>query len=180
MKETKTAKAGTDCPTLLHYLARVLMRSNERIILFVEELPHVEAAARVSVQTVLTSVSGVTNGLEHVKDEIKTLKQTKVVGTTDRFTLIMEPFVAQVTPQVQALQNMSSQVNQELRELLVYFGEQPDGAEGIKPEDFFGMVMSFSSALQKAALRCKPSHHQRQQLGPRCSWKKRKHQHLQP
>jgi len=46
MKETKTAKAGSDCPTLLHYLARVLLRANSRIIVFVEELPHVEAAAR--------------------------------------------------------------------------------------------------------------------------------------
>jgi diaphanous 1 len=46
MKETKTAKAGTDCPTLLHYLAKVLMRTDASLVLFVEDLPHVEPAAR--------------------------------------------------------------------------------------------------------------------------------------
>jgi diaphanous 1 len=46
MKETKTASAGTDCPTLLHYLAKVIMREDAGLIMFSEELPHVEAAAR--------------------------------------------------------------------------------------------------------------------------------------
>jgi diaphanous 1 len=46
MKETKTVSAGTDCPTLLHYLAKVIMREDAGLIMFSEELPHVEAAAR--------------------------------------------------------------------------------------------------------------------------------------
>jgi diaphanous 1 len=46
LKETKTAKAGSDCPTLLHYLARVLLRTNPSLVTFMEDLPHVEAAAR--------------------------------------------------------------------------------------------------------------------------------------
>lgn len=46
MKETKTAKAGIDCPTLLHYLARVLLRSNPSLVTFIEDLPNVEAGSR--------------------------------------------------------------------------------------------------------------------------------------
>jgi hypothetical protein len=46
MKETKTAKGGTDCSTLLHYLARVLLRTDPTLVQFVEEMPHLEAAAR--------------------------------------------------------------------------------------------------------------------------------------
>lgn len=65
----------------------------------------------------------------------------------------MEPFITQVTPSVKALQNMGSKVDEELKTLLRYYGEQPDGgADSMKPEDFFGLVMSFASALQKAAL----------------------------
>jgi hypothetical protein len=56
--------------------------------------------------------------------------------------------VLQVAQAVQALQLMGSKVNEELHELLQFFGEQTDGAESMRPEDFFGMVMSFSSALQ--------------------------------
>ena len=60
----------------------------------------------------------------------------------------MQPFVAQISPSVQALQSMGNKVNEELRELLTYFGEQADSSDAMKPEDFFGLVMSFASSLQ--------------------------------
>lgn len=46
LKETKTAKGTPDCPTLLHYLAKILLKSDPSLTTFIEELPHVEAAAR--------------------------------------------------------------------------------------------------------------------------------------
>lgn len=46
MKDTRTAKASPDCPTLLHYLARVLMKSDAELVNFMDDLPHLEAAAR--------------------------------------------------------------------------------------------------------------------------------------
>lgn len=46
LKETKTAKATPDCPTLLHYIAKVLLRSDPSMVTFIEDMPHVEAAAR--------------------------------------------------------------------------------------------------------------------------------------
>ena len=46
MKETKTARGGPECPTLLHYLAKVLMRKDPSLTTFIEELPSLEAAAR--------------------------------------------------------------------------------------------------------------------------------------
>jgi len=46
MNETKTARATPDCPTLLHYLARVLLRKDPSLTTFIGELPNLEAAAR--------------------------------------------------------------------------------------------------------------------------------------
>lgn len=46
MKETKTAKTGGDCPTLLHYLARLLLQSDRELVHFITDMPHIEAAAR--------------------------------------------------------------------------------------------------------------------------------------
>ena len=46
MKETKTASGGPDCPTLLHYLSRVIMRTDESLISFIDDLPNLEPAAR--------------------------------------------------------------------------------------------------------------------------------------
>lgn len=46
------------------------------------------------------------------------------------------------------LKDDAESVEMELKSLLAYYGEVSDGNEGLKPEDFFGLVMSFSSALQ--------------------------------
>ena len=46
MRETKTSMPGSDCPTLMHYLARVLMRSDPNILRFIEDMPSLEAAGR--------------------------------------------------------------------------------------------------------------------------------------
>lgn len=42
---------------------------------------------------------------------------------------------------------MSNSVEVSMRDLLSYFGEAT-GADGMKPEDFFGLILTFSSDLQ--------------------------------
>lgn len=44
----------------------------------------------VSVQTVLSAVGSVANGLAQVKEEVATQKQMRVIGAGDRFSLVME------------------------------------------------------------------------------------------
>jgi len=151
LKETKTVKGGSDCPTLLHYLAKVLLRTNPLLVTFMDELPHLEAAARVSVQTLVSSVNNFMLGLGQVEQEIQNLRQLSVLPN-DKFTAVMQPFVSQATPTVTALKNMVKVLEKELRSLLLYYGENPDSPEAPKYEDFFAMILAFSSSLQKAAL----------------------------
>jgi len=58
-----------------------------------------------------------------------------------------------MTPAVEALKNMGSSIEADLRSLLVFYGENPDAPEAPKPEDFFNLVLSFSSSLQVCLLR---------------------------
>jgi hypothetical protein len=44
-----------------------------------------------------------------------------------------------------ALNNMSQQLDEDLTNLLRYFGEDPSST---KPEDFFGIISSFAIAVQ--------------------------------
>lgn len=53
-----------------------------------------------------------------------------------------------MTTSVQALENMNTAVETELRSTLSYFGESIDSPEGPKPEDFFNLIVSFSSSLR--------------------------------
>jgi len=43
---------------------------------------------------------------------------------------------------------MSQAIEKELKSLLEYYGEVPEAPEAPKPEDFFGLIVSFSSSLQ--------------------------------
>ncbi|KAG6910997.1 hypothetical protein DXG01_006051 [Tephrocybe rancida] len=151
LKETKTAKGTPDCPTLLHYLARVLLRTDPSLVNFIEELPNLEPAARVSVQTLTQSVNALVSGLSQVANEIQELRQG-VSAPEDQFVRVMQPFVEQVSTSVDALKNMSNSLDGDLRSLLTYFGEDPNAPDAPKPEDFFGLIVSFSTSLQKSAL----------------------------
>lgn len=110
MKETKTAKGGTDCPTLLHYLARILMRTDPLLVTFIEDLPNLEPAARgivpslttgilfiytfvVSVQTIIQSVNSLVTGLGQVKAEITELQRHKNLSVNDQFISVMQVII---------------------------------------------------------------------------------------
>lgn len=152
LKETRTAKGGPECPTLLHYLARVLMRKDPALTTFIDELPSLEAAARVSVQTTLQTVNSLVAGQVQVKEEIEHHRQSKDKPPNDRFVQVMQTFLVEKGPSIDALKLMGMTIDKELQGLLAYYGENPGSPEAPKPEDFFGLIASFSSSLQKCAL----------------------------
>ncbi|KAF9506490.1 hypothetical protein BS47DRAFT_1399443 [Hydnum rufescens UP504] len=155
LKETKTARAGSDCPTLLHYVARLLNRADPSLIAFAEDLPHLEAAARVSFQAIIQSISALSRGLHQIELELSACKAPPV-GHDDRFIPVMEEFMRDARGEVNALEHAGIALRNELTAVLVYFGESTrdlsSSEPGSKPEDFFALIVTFSSSLQKAAL----------------------------
>lgn len=152
MKDTKTVKSGADCPTLLHYISRVFIRADPKLTLFMEELPSVEAAARVSFQAVIQSVQSVVTLHAKGQEEVRIIKRLPDPPSNDQFVRVMEPFLGQISERVDALKQLAQTVENDLRSLYAYFGESFDTPESPKPEDFFGMICSFSLSLQKAAV----------------------------
>jgi len=88
LKETRTPRGGKECPTLLHYVAKVLLKKDPKLALFIDEMPNVEAAARVSVQTVLHNVQTLVSGMAAVNEELGIARKSKREG--DRFVDVME------------------------------------------------------------------------------------------
>ena len=106
----------------------------------------------VSIQAISQTVNSLVGGLSVVKSELQQHRALKGVSPNDRFVPIMQSFVDQIAPAVDALKNMGSAVETDLQSLLVFYGENPDAPEAPKPEDFFSLILSFSSSLQKAAV----------------------------
>jgi len=61
---------------------------------------------------------------------------------------LSQHFIVQVSGSVGALKEMTASVENDLRSLFSYFGESFDSPDSLKPEDFFGMICSFSLSLQ--------------------------------
>ncbi|KAG6373818.1 hypothetical protein JVT61DRAFT_5963 [Boletus reticuloceps] len=152
IKETKTARVTPDCPTLLHYIARVLLRAEPKLTLFIKELPNLEPAARISFQSVSQAVQSAITSRAKVEAEIQLMKQLRDPSANDQFVTVMQHFIVQVSDSVEALKKLTASVENDLRSVFSYYGESFDSPDSLKPEEFFGMICSFSSSLQKAAI----------------------------
>jgi len=91
-------------------------------------------------------------GLQQVNDEIKKLGLLGSIPSDDQFIPVMKKFSLDANDSVGALKKMGQSLDSELRSLLAYYGETPNKIDALKPEDFFGLILTFSSSLQKAAV----------------------------
>ncbi|CAG8539122.1 376_t:CDS:2, partial [Acaulospora colombiana] len=148
IQETKASDNNSKgTATLLHYLALTLEDLQKDLLSFMDELKHLEAAARVSVAAVVGSVASLVSGMESIKEEIKVLKNLKSSQENDNFCEVMEDFIKKFEPTIESLKEFTAKLEEELKQLLIYYGEDPTTT---KPEDFFGMILSFGKSLAVA------------------------------
>ena len=118
----------------------------------------------VSVAGLVISISTLVSGLNHIQDEVKGAKEARLLPTQDRFVEVMEvsslvrkisrltefskPFLIKERVTIDAVSKLGAALEAELRNLLIFYGEIPDSPDSPKPEDFFALILSFSSSLQ--------------------------------
>ena len=91
MRDTKaTENNSKGMATLLHYLAFTIEMNQSELITFMDELPHLEAAARVSFATVMSSVTTLATGVSLIKEEMRVLKRIRLAPENDRFLEVMD------------------------------------------------------------------------------------------
>lgn len=147
IKDTKPSNPSPATPSLLHYLVRVLNKTDKTLVGFLDDCSYVEAAARLSTQSIMQSITALITGYEAVQQEMATLQRIGISSQSDRFVDVTATFLRQSGPQIKALQLAGTTVQTSLTKLVSYFGEDPTQT---KPEDFFGLVSSFGQALMRA------------------------------
>lgn len=150
IRDTKGAdSAKPGCSTLLHYLAKSIQAKDPSLLRFLDEVPHLEAAARISVPTLMNTVNSFVAGMNQIREEIRVLRRIRISPPSDQFEGVMEKFVEDSEEGIQQIMATGQQLEQDLKDLLIFYGEDPANT---KPEDFFGMIVSFSSMLQKSQM----------------------------
>ncbi|SPO21738.1 related to Diaphanous protein homolog 1 [Ustilago trichophora] len=147
LRDTKPSQPSPATPTLLHYLVRVLNKTDKTLVGFLDDCSHVEAAARLSTQSTMQTITALITGHDAVQEEMAVLQRFGISSQSDRFVDVTAEFLRQSGPQIKALQLAGTTVQASLTKLLTYFGEDPTNT---KPEDFFGLVSSFGQALMRA------------------------------
>ncbi|GEM06116.1 hypothetical protein Rt10032_c01g0133 [Rhodotorula toruloides] len=105
--------------------------------------PALPLSSATAMQTVQTLVAGA----NQVEQELDILRESRVLDGEDRFVQVMEQFVRHVKPAMKALQEHAATIDEELKTLLRYFGE--DLAQ-TKPEELFDLVAQFAAMLSRA------------------------------
>jgi diaphanous 1 len=103
----------------------------------------------VSLQATSQSVEAVAQCLVRTSAELDLLQTSS--APNDQLAGALIPFIAEAAPVIARLTALQSDLNRELKALLHYYGEKVEGEDSTKPEDFFAMILGFSSALHKAA-----------------------------
>ncbi|BGP21424.1 hypothetical protein JCM10295v2_000299 [Rhodotorula toruloides] len=147
LKDVLSASASPATPTLLHYLVRIVAKQDSTLLEFHDDLPHLEAASRISSATAMQTVQTLVAGANQVEQELDILRESRVLDGEDRFVQVMEQFVRHVKPAMKALQEHAATIDEELKTLLRYFGE--DLAQ-TKPEELFDLVAQFAAMLSRA------------------------------
>ena len=91
MRDTKAIENNSKgTATLLHYLAFTVETNQNELITFMDELPHLEAAARVSVTSVMSSVTSLVIGISQIKEEMRIFKRIRSAPENDRFLEVID------------------------------------------------------------------------------------------
>ncbi|KAI9251128.1 hypothetical protein EDC94DRAFT_622315 [Helicostylum pulchrum] len=151
MRDTRAEGEGiSNVPTLLHYLVYFLSKSDDDVVNFRQDISHLQAAAKLSPPTLFASVNALNGHLAQIREELNNNQRRKTTELQiDRFAESMEEFILEAEPIVNDLKSMTKDIEEKLKLLILYYGEDPNT---IKSEEFFDIISSFSNSFEKAQI----------------------------
>lgn len=100
----------------------------------------------VSPPTLFANVNSLNGSILQIKEELSTHRRRKPSELQiDRFAEAMEEFVLEAEPIVEDLKAMTKNIEEKLRDLILYYGEDPNT---IKSEEFFDIISTFSNSFE--------------------------------
>jgi len=143
--ETKTGQANV---TFIDFLVSKVVASTPEIVHFEEELPNLDLASKVSLETLGNHKKETENEINELRKEIFIYEQSPLLfSKEDRFLAIMKPFLSSAEATFDltatAIANSISSFNR----VVEYFG---DDSKTTTPASFFQNVVLFANAFRRA------------------------------
>ena len=137
LPKLSNTKAADNKSTLLHYLIEVIEHSFPECLTFPEDLHHLDAASRVSPETLMKNLTVMKASIRMLETDLKTFKPH---NSLDRFGNVMIKFVDQAKEQQEKLQAMYVKMDRLYNTIADYFVFEP---KKYTMDEFFGDIKIF-------------------------------------
>lgn len=134
LSNTKSADNKT---TLLHFLTEAIESKYPELLRFPEDLHHLDAAARVSPETIAKNLQVMKSSIRALETDLKSFKPH---NEWDKFGPIMSNFVVKAKEQHETLQSMFSKMERLYEDLGKYFVFEP---KKYTMDEFFADIKIF-------------------------------------
>ncbi|PRP73182.1 actin binding protein [Planoprotostelium fungivorum] len=134
-------KSTDNSQTLLQFLVTILEKSKPELLQLDGDLPAVEPASRISLQTVQSDVAGL------AKDFATTQASLETFPPTEKITQILTPFINKVKGDIETMQTSLATMEEKYKEACTFYGEDP---KSVQPDEFFTMFGQFNGSIQDA------------------------------
>ncbi|XP_037088136.1 protein diaphanous-like isoform X2 [Pollicipes pollicipes] len=131
--------------TLIHYLAEVVETKHPELLEFPGEIPHAQAAAKVSAEQVKAMINKMEIGTRNLETDIKNNKVP--LCDDDKFLDVMTEFAASAREQVNILTSMAQTMTERFASIADFFAFDQ---KKYTMEDFFGDISTFIKQFQDA------------------------------
>lgn len=131
--------------TLLHYMVETIESKFPELLNFGEELPHVEKAARVSIENIQKTMHQMTTSLKNLKSDLENSKVPQ--SPDDKFVDVMGDFAVQCNDQVEVLVKMKNKMETYYKEVGEYFAFDTNK---YPMEEFFSDIKTFKELFTQA------------------------------
>lgn len=141
----RDTKSTDQKQTLLHFLADICQEQYPKVMIFPDELIHLEKASRVSAETLQKNLDQMGKQIKSLEKDIETFPPPQ--SDKDKFVEKMTSFVATAREQFEKLQLMHENMEKQYEDLGSFFVFDP---KKISPEELFGDLNNFRNMFKQA------------------------------
>ncbi|KAL4711204.1 hypothetical protein ACJJTC_019045 [Scirpophaga incertulas] len=131
--------------TLLHYLVETIENKFPDVLSFADEMPHIDRAARVSMENLQKSLKKMDNDIRALETDLNNSRVQQCED--DLFFEKMSPFAKEARMQCDLLQSMCRKMEELYGQLAEYYVFDP---RKYTPEEFFSDLKTFKDAFVTA------------------------------
>lgn len=131
--------------TLLHYLVETIENKFKDVLTFAEEMPHVDRAARVSMENLQKSLKKMENDIRALETDLNNARVPQ--SPDDCFHEVMAPFAKEAREQCDLLHSMFKKMEALYKVLAEYFVFDP---QKYTPEELFTDIKTFKDSFAAA------------------------------